>query len=139
MQNLAYKQTYRGKKLLCICGHGLDIQWTPLNGITLWQTITDPNNKMITITEYISHTKSMPLRDIWNLINLGHFDPINWMIPLTVIPLSSTHCSTKNLQNWYLGCCFIFNNLLNERDNKEETNNSFFFENLHWNETNKLY
>ncbi len=28
------------------------IQWTPLNGITLGQTITDPIKQMITLTEY---------------------------------------------------------------------------------------
>jgi hypothetical protein len=33
------------------------IEWTPLNEITLGQTITDPNNRMITINEYISYTK----------------------------------------------------------------------------------
>ncbi len=33
----------------------------------------------------------MQLRDIWDFINLGQFDPINRMIPLTVIPLSSAH------------------------------------------------
>jgi hypothetical protein len=30
----------------------------------------------------------MLLRDIWYLINLGQFDPINRMISLTVIPLN---------------------------------------------------
>jgi hypothetical protein len=31
------------------------------------------------------------MRDIWYLFNLGQFDPINQMIPLTVIPLSGAH------------------------------------------------
>jgi hypothetical protein len=31
------------------------INWTPLNGITLGLTITDPINRMITITKYISY------------------------------------------------------------------------------------
>jgi hypothetical protein len=33
------------------------IQSAPLNWIILGQTITDPNNQMITITKYISYTK----------------------------------------------------------------------------------
>ncbi len=33
----------------------------------------------------------MLLRDNWDLINLGHFDPINQIIPLTMIPLSVAH------------------------------------------------
>ncbi len=37
----------------------------------------------------------MPLEDIWDLINLGWFDPINQMILLTVIPLSGAHCIIK--------------------------------------------
>jgi hypothetical protein len=41
--------------------------------------------------------KRMLLRSIRDLINLGHFDPIIQMIPLTVIPLRGAHCST--LQN----------------------------------------
>jgi hypothetical protein len=35
----------------------------------------------------------MLLRDIRDLINLGHFDPIIRAIPLTVIPLSGAHCT----------------------------------------------
>ncbi len=31
----------------------------------------------------------MLLRDIWDLINLGQFDPINPKIPLIMIPLSN--------------------------------------------------
>jgi hypothetical protein len=38
------------------------IQWTPLNGITLGQTVTDPINRMITISEHISYTKYAILR-----------------------------------------------------------------------------
>jgi hypothetical protein len=34
------------------------IQWTQINGITLGQTITDPINRMITITKYISYIKN---------------------------------------------------------------------------------
>jgi hypothetical protein len=37
----------------------------------------------------------MLLRGISDLINLGHFDPITQMIPLTVIPLSSAHCISQ--------------------------------------------
>jgi hypothetical protein len=33
------------------------IQWTLLNEITLDQTITDPINQMIPITEYTSYTE----------------------------------------------------------------------------------
>ena len=29
------------------------VQWTPLNGITLGQTISDPFNRMIPITEHV--------------------------------------------------------------------------------------
>jgi hypothetical protein len=53
-----------------------EIQWKPLNGITLGHTITDPFNQMMTITKFIC-IQSMPLRDIWDLFNLGQFDPIN--------------------------------------------------------------
>ncbi len=70
--------------LTFICSH---IQWTPLNGITLGQTITDPFNRMIPITKHMSY-KRMLLRGIWDLVNLSHFDPIIRMIPLTMIPLS---------------------------------------------------
>jgi hypothetical protein len=34
------------------------IQWMPINGITLGQTITDPVNRMITITKYISYIQN---------------------------------------------------------------------------------
>jgi hypothetical protein len=34
----------------------------------------------------------MLLRDIWDLFSMVQFDPINQMILLTMIPLSSTHC-----------------------------------------------
>jgi hypothetical protein len=37
----------------------------------------------------------MLLRDIWGLLNLGQFDPINQMIQLTVTPLSRAHCIFK--------------------------------------------
>ncbi len=29
------------------------VQWTPLNGITLGQTISDPFNRMIPVTEHV--------------------------------------------------------------------------------------
>jgi len=48
---------------------------------------------MITIHEYISFA----LRDIWDLFNLGKIDPVNKMLPLTVIPLTGTHCISKNI------------------------------------------
>jgi hypothetical protein len=67
------------------------IQWTPLNGITLGQTISDPFNRMIPITEHMSN-KRMLLKGIRDLINLSHFDPI-----IRMIPLSGAHCSTKDL------------------------------------------
>ena len=62
----------------------LDVQWMPLNGIILGQTINDTIDQMITITKLIFFTQSYLLRDKWDLINLGQFDPINWIIPLTV-------------------------------------------------------
>jgi hypothetical protein len=34
----------------------------------------------------------MLLRDVWNLLSLGQFDPMNQMLSLTVIPLSGAHC-----------------------------------------------
>ncbi len=37
----------------------------------------------------------MLLRDIWGLLNLGQFDPINQMIQLTVTPLSRALCIFK--------------------------------------------
>jgi hypothetical protein len=58
-------------------------------------TITDPINQMITITKYIISIQSIILRGIWDLFNLVQFDSLNRMIPLIVIPLSST-CSILN-------------------------------------------
>jgi hypothetical protein len=69
------------------------LQWTPLNGITLGQTIINPFNRMIPITEHMSYNR-MLLRGMRDLINQSHFDPIIRMIPLTVIPLSGAHCTT---------------------------------------------
>ena len=37
----------------------------------------------------------MLLRDIWDLFNLSQFDPINQMIPLTLISLSRARCNTR--------------------------------------------
>ena len=71
----------------------MHIQWTPLNWITLGQTMSDPFNRMIPITEHMSY-KRMLLRGIRDLNNVSHFDPIIQMIPLIVIPLSGTHCIT---------------------------------------------
>ncbi len=34
-----------------------ELQWTPLNGITLGLAKTDTNNGMITISEYTSYTE----------------------------------------------------------------------------------
>ncbi len=42
----------------------------------------------------------MLLIDILDLFNLGQFDPTNQMIPLTVIPLSGTHCSNLRVVSW---------------------------------------
>jgi hypothetical protein len=69
------------------------IQCTPLNRITLGETITDPFNRMIPITEHMSYKRRL-LKGCRDLINLSHFDPIIRMITLTVIPLSGAHCST---------------------------------------------
>jgi len=33
---------------------GVDVQWTPLNGITLGQTTTDPINRMVLISKWAS-------------------------------------------------------------------------------------
>ena len=74
------------------------LQWTPLNGITLGQTITDPFNQMISITEHMSY-KRILLRGIRDLINLSDFDHIILMIPLTLIPLSGAHCIRKYNSN----------------------------------------
>ncbi len=35
------------------------------------------------------------MRDKWDLINLGQFDPNNRMIPITVIPLIGTNRTKK--------------------------------------------
>jgi hypothetical protein len=78
------------------------VQWSPLNGITLGQAITDPFNQMIPITKHMSY-KRMLLRGIQDLINLSDFDPIIRMIPLTVILLSGAHCIVKlQSEHWYL-------------------------------------
>ena len=51
------------------------IQWTPLNGITLGQTITDPFNRMIPITEHMSYK-----RMLWEVFG-------TWSIWVILIPL----------------------------------------------------
>jgi len=61
-----------------------------LNGITLGQAITDLINQMITFTEYYSYTENANERQLG--LDLGQFDPINQIIPSTVIPLSGTQC-----------------------------------------------
>ncbi len=71
------------------------IEWTPHNGITLVQAITDPINRMITITEYALYTEFAIDRQLEDLINLSQFDPINRMISLTVIPLIDANCTNK--------------------------------------------
>ncbi len=49
--------------------------------------------------------QSVLSRDIWDLFYLGQFDPINRMIPLTVIPLSSTHSIwTTSLSKVIINC-----------------------------------
>jgi hypothetical protein len=50
------------------------IQWMPLNGIALGQTIIDPINRMITISEYVSFTKYTIGRHL-GLVNQDKFDP----------------------------------------------------------------
>jgi hypothetical protein len=57
----------------------------------LGQRETDSNNQLILISESTKHTKA-------GNGNLGFekwdkFDPINWLIPLSVIPLSGAHCT----------------------------------------------
>ena len=60
------------------------VQWMPLNEITLGQTITDHINRIITVY------KLQPMLGyngvIW--VNLDKFDSINWLIPLSLITLS---------------------------------------------------
>jgi hypothetical protein len=70
---------------------------------SLSHTITNPINQMITITDYISYTKydieTFGACLIWIM-----FDPIVWMIPLTMIPLSGTNCSMiiqRTHQQWH--------------------------------------
>ena len=67
------------------------LQLTPLNGITLGQAKTAHFNQMITLTKYVSFTKYAIKRHL-DLFNFSQFEPINQIIPLTVIPLSSAHC-----------------------------------------------
>ncbi len=37
----------------------------------------------------------MLLRDIWDWFNMGHFNPINQMITLIMIPFSGVHCNNN--------------------------------------------
>ncbi len=70
------------------------IQWTPLNRITLGQTITDPINRMIKISQWAS-TYFRYERVIWDLSVCIH------LIPLSVIPLSvfkSLTCKVTKLK-----------------------------------------
>ena len=61
---------------------------------SLW--VSDPIiSRMISVIKFISltvHEQSMLLREIWDLFNLGQFDPINPMIPL-----SGAHCNESFL------------------------------------------
>jgi hypothetical protein len=64
------------------------IQWAPLNRITLGPRQTDSINRMIPLTN--THTLLF-----WGQTGLGFLrkiEPINWMILLTVIPLCELHC-----------------------------------------------
>jgi hypothetical protein len=91
--NLEFHTTLANRIIAGPHSQWLPIQWTPLIGITLGQTISDTFNQMIPITEHMNF-KRMLLGGIWDLINLSHFYPIIQMIPLTVIPLSA-HCTSK--------------------------------------------
>ncbi len=62
----------------------------PLNGITLGQTLTDPINRMITISKLASTYVGYE-RLNWDLVSMDKFDSINRLIPLTVVTLSGAH------------------------------------------------
>jgi hypothetical protein len=52
-------QMYEQAPLLICITRLLELQWTPLNGITMGQTITDPINRMILIANELQPTLGM--------------------------------------------------------------------------------
>ncbi len=68
------------------------LQWTPLNGITLGQTLTDPINQMMLISKWASINVRYDRQSNLGLVNLDKFDSINQLVPLYVIPSSNVHC-----------------------------------------------
>ncbi len=82
-----------------------NIQWTPLNGITLGPTKTDPINRMILLTKSLFPMKSQ-FSSWWDCLNMPKSDSINRLIPLSVIPLSGVHCIL--FCSFYSSPVFIF-------------------------------
>ncbi len=63
------------------------LQWKSLNVITLGESESDNISQMIIKSDLLL-IQSTKLTVLWDLINLGSFDPINQMKTLWVIPLS---------------------------------------------------
>jgi hypothetical protein len=76
--------------------HCINIQWKPLNVITLGQMESDNINQMITITNCLLIQKSC-LLFIWDLVSMGQFDHSIHKITLSVITLSGLHCVSTYL------------------------------------------
>ena len=60
--------------------------WKPLNVITLGQTETDSNNRIITISK-----RRLGIKESFYLFNLDQFDHINRLITLPIIALIDLH------------------------------------------------
>ncbi len=67
------------------------IQWAPLNGITLGQRETDSNNGLFLTSHSTKHTLGRKWKS--GIFQVDKFDPINRLIPLSVIPLSGAYCN----------------------------------------------
>ena len=88
----------------------LEVQWMPRIGITLSQTITDNNNRMITVTKYISYTK-YAIERFKGLVQSIQLDPINpGVLKLFCIATLSKYLQnfrhpkmSQTTKNWYLG------------------------------------
>jgi hypothetical protein len=65
-------------------------------------------DKVITLTEWqqkmTSYWYKITKTGLWDLVNLGISDHINWMITLTVITLRGFHC-TYIFHGKFLECC----------------------------------
>jgi hypothetical protein len=71
------------------------IQWKPLYVITLGWSQSDNIYGMTTISNLLPIGRNKATVS-WDLVSLGHFDHINWMITLSVKTLNRFHCSKVN-------------------------------------------